>query len=255
VTATLAELEPQTIIPDGIEPVEAFRCWTLDHNELKSLNGGGSNVAWKPGERLEAKCNAGSGRYRWSFVRRGMSYEEAAQVAVHHNQWTQYVSFGGPTPAPRPLVPPVPKTTPPDGFGFRLDNDPHEAPDEVCTCGIYAATTEKHVPPGANVYGKVKLWGKVVPGETGYRAQYAYPSEFRVAAELEDNETLRAFGVPIVVDPTLSMQMVQPLISFGSSPMSFGSPSTRARTPFFLKAAIAVNLGCAALNLSLVFLR
>jgi hypothetical protein len=36
----------------------------------------------------------------------------------------------------------------------------------------------------AVVIGRVKLWGKVIPGEWGWRAQYAYPSSLLIVDTL-----------------------------------------------------------------------
>ncbi len=57
-------------------------------------------------------------------------------------------------------------------------NDSHDAPQENCTCGIYAAKTLHHFGAGYEQYGihgEVYLWGAVVEHERGWRAQLAYP--------------------------------------------------------------------------------
>ena len=65
--------------------------------------------------------------------------------------------------------------------------EPHEAPDERCECGIYAACT----PDLALAYldqhghlwnarspliGQVALWGRVIEYERGWRSTFAYPT-------------------------------------------------------------------------------
>jgi hypothetical protein len=195
------------VIPDSIEPVEAFRCWTLRDGKLRSLNGGGKGETWKPGEHLEATCNAEVGQHKWTVVRRGMSYQDAMTHTERRNQSTRdslsSVSFSGLGVHRAYWIPAPPKLELPLGYGFECVCESHSAPDKDCTCGIYAAMTEKGVPQGGNVYGKVKLWGKIVPGEKGYRAQFAYPSEFRVSSNLAEHPELLAFGVPIVVDDSV----------------------------------------------------
>jgi hypothetical protein len=63
----------------------------------------------------------------------------------------------------------------------------HEPPGEGCTCGIYALSESEPWPyydfkgPGYAVWGTVLLWGTVIRGERGYRAQYAYPRELFLA--------------------------------------------------------------------------
>ena len=63
----------------------------------------------------------------------------------------------------------------------------HTSPDEDCTCGIYALNESQPWPyydftgPGYAVWGEVLLWGKVVEGGKGYRAQYAYAKRLYLA--------------------------------------------------------------------------
>lgn len=66
----------------------------------------------------------------------------------------------------------------------------HEVPDENCRCGAYAAATFNRLfemgytrdhglfaapPDEITIAGQVNLWGGIVPGTIGWRAQYAYP--------------------------------------------------------------------------------
>ena len=64
----------------------------------------------------------------------------------------------------------------------------HKAPQEICTCGIYAlkTITQKNrnqfpqFPRGDKTWpclivGEVYLWGKVIEHQYGWRAQFAYP--------------------------------------------------------------------------------
>jgi hypothetical protein len=58
----------------------------------------------------------------------------------------------------------------------------HQAPHVECTCGLYSANTLEnlldYIEAGLDtvMIGQVKSWGRIVKGETGLRAQYAYPS-------------------------------------------------------------------------------
>jgi hypothetical protein len=64
----------------------------------------------------------------------------------------------------------------------------HEAPNESCACGIYAARDPATVwtylrgrdEPRTvrRVLGRVALWGRVVEHEHGWRASHAYPVSF-----------------------------------------------------------------------------
>jgi hypothetical protein len=110
------------------------------------------------------------------------------------------------------------------GFLFELthsDGD-HNAPDPKCKCGLYAVDSlsrllevydtwsrlrsrlEMERYPA--VVGKVKLWGRVIPGEHGWRAQYAYPSELFIVKSLVGDivnrhvalyEDLQNYGVSV----------------------------------------------------------
>lgn len=59
----------------------------------------------------------------------------------------------------------------------------HTSPEEKCTCGIYCCNTypdflERIGWDISNIAGEVKVWGKLVVHERGYRAQYARPQNF-----------------------------------------------------------------------------
>jgi hypothetical protein len=63
----------------------------------------------------------------------------------------------------------------------------HDAPQQECTCGIYAAREPATVwtylrgrddpPVVRRVLGRVALWGRVVEHEHGWRASHALPLE------------------------------------------------------------------------------
>lgn len=54
---------------------------------------------------------------------------------------------------------------------------PHEAPDLECGwCGIYALKRPEADGDDAVVHGQVRLWGRVIEHERGYRGELAYPS-------------------------------------------------------------------------------
>jgi len=90
--------------------------------------------------------------------------------------------------------------------------DAHDAPQEKCTCGIYAIKTLHHFRSAGferfGVCGEVFLWGKVVEHEHGYRAQFAYPKNFVLppdalpltSAVIKDRlRGLVAYGIDIFV--------------------------------------------------------
>jgi hypothetical protein len=72
----------------------------------------------------------------------------------------------------------------------RCDLHAHDAPDERCTCGIHAARSPDDVTTYlrgrddprtvARVVGRVRVWGRVVEHERGWRASHALPLELVV---------------------------------------------------------------------------
>lgn len=98
--------------------------------------------------------------------------------------------------------------------------DPHEAPDEGCECGIYAACTpdlalrylDRHALLGwarSPLIGRVALWGRVIECERGWRSTFAYPTQlFLLRAGLSRRQgrdaralagQLAVYGVPVDV--------------------------------------------------------
>lgn len=92
-------------------------------------------------------------------------------------------------------------------------NADHEVPDEKCTCGLYAAATFNRLfemgytrerglfsaPEGEiTVAGQVKLWGNIIPGQLGWRAQFAYPKKLLVPYSRWKyaREISKTYGVP-----------------------------------------------------------
>ncbi|HXF71494.1 MAG TPA: hypothetical protein VNO79_02660 [Actinomycetota bacterium] len=72
------------------------------------------------------------------------------------------------------------------GVGVRRPVSPHQAPHIDCECGIWGLGSPEillHQHPSQDyVYGTVALWGAVVVGQRGWRAQYAYPQALVRAA-------------------------------------------------------------------------
>ncbi len=89
--------------------------------------------------------------------------------------------------------------------------DGHRAPVDWCRCGIYALRTPADLPTKTGgdftVVGRVRLWGHVVQGSRGWRAQFAYPdSLFLVTGSRRNSrrdllqralDDLERFAVPV----------------------------------------------------------
>jgi hypothetical protein len=98
---------------------------------------------------------------------------------------------------------------------------PHAVPDPKCSCGLYAARTLDHLAGMGYqryrdddfvVVGEVAMWGGVIPGTQGWRAQFAYPRRllvpfeaWRYAAGLRD-----AYGVQVALSNTLAIAIEEP---------------------------------------------
>lgn len=243
---------PIPVVPDSVTPIEAWRTWRVEDGKLTSLY---SETVWTPGEALQATCEKPI-EYQWEIRRHGpLTLEEARERAMRMADQPMMIMMPGSRmlpPPPRP-VPSFPSVEPPDGYGYYLEHRSHDhAPEEWCECGIYAASELDGCPVG-HIAGKVKLWGTVVEGERGYRAEYAYPSEFLV--ENHDHDVLLAdFGVPIVYkdDGTLPVSSDEDLnqisgISVMLSTLDGKDPLRKHR--WFLLAAAFTNLVFAVFNI------
>lgn len=86
---------------------------------------------------------------------------------------------------------------------------------QPCRCGIYGSASLRLALAGITDYhrlghtffvvGRVALWGKVIPGESGWRAQFAYPTSLvfirkswlEVEAMERVDRGLAAYNVPV----------------------------------------------------------
>jgi len=81
------------------------------------------------------------------------------------------------------------------------------APASNCTCGIYSMKTLEDF--DRSYYCKCKcwvelyIWGKIQEASEGYRAQYAYPKQIFLIAELAHMAPILqgAYGVPVTIAP------------------------------------------------------
>ncbi len=64
----------------------------------------------------------------------------------------------------------------------------HHVPDPACTCGMYAGINMQHMIDIdyiiRGIHGEVYLWGRLMRHTLGWRAQYAYPKNFVVPANM-----------------------------------------------------------------------
>lgn len=82
-----------------------------------------------------------------------------------------------------------------------IERRAHPVPSSDCSCGFYARTEPDHIP--GNVFGGVVGWGRVAPGQTGWRAQYAeiatlyLPAWSSEAMERKIRYLAEVYGVPL----------------------------------------------------------
>jgi hypothetical protein len=152
--------------PDVIGPIVAWRYWRLSPDGSRLRSLTGRGAEWVPGRPFRARCRFGD----------------------HDPGDTRFQLISG--------------------YTRRAHRPPHEG----CTCGIYAARDLSHLRGqmlfgfGSVMVGEVALWGKVIPGQHGYRAQLAYPRTLflmqRGAERAEAIlERLAAYNVPVEVIP------------------------------------------------------
>lgn len=98
------------------------------------------------------------------------------------------------------------------------EHESHDAPFRDCSCGIYAAktladleTSGYHLGEVDNhrVVGSVKLWGKIIPHERGYRAQYAYPNLILCTNPLVADLIARNYRCEVII-PEIETPSSQP---------------------------------------------
>jgi hypothetical protein len=154
-----------SVVPDKVSPEIGWRVWVVySHTSLgrARLESLTQRVIWQPGVPATARCNT-----------------RLADI------W------------------------------FTSPHFPHPAPHPRCSCGIFASDsidwlfrrynrhlTESLVSWAPRVLGKVQLWGKVVPGSCGWRAEFAYPVELFILKDSRlagywKRRSLRAYGVPV----------------------------------------------------------
>jgi hypothetical protein len=156
--------------PDLLGYITGLRAWRyVDSVDGWRLQSAVQTMLWPPNQRLEAEC-----------LRLGMAH---------------------------PMAP------------MPIRTSPHQdaTPAEGCKCGFWglAAVNEvyaqfgtrivKKVKPDSErfVYGTIALWGRVLTGTKGWRAQYAYPLALVSEATTLNNRGLLSrlaeiYGIPVV---------------------------------------------------------
>jgi hypothetical protein len=114
----------------------------------------------------------------------------------------------------------------------------HRAPDPSCDCGLYGArdlhTLREHglcLAPEVLIVGTVALWGRVVDDVSGWRSEFAAPSELRVVEDLVpgvDASELAAGLAANYLVPTGTMALADSVAGASATMLTFQAMSARA---------------------------
>lgn len=172
------------LVPDSITPVEGWKMFNLIGPYLHSPN---FPLLWSPRKPAEATCVQNHFEYHW------VPTSKPPQPVPTFPNNAVAAAFLSSTP-------PHPKTILPRGKHWVLKKEEieHYAPSHECACGIHIAK-DIELAAGYGAYlGKMKGWGRVVEHVSGWRVQYAYPSEL-YAYTPKDAIVLSAYGVPVTL--------------------------------------------------------
>jgi hypothetical protein len=175
-----------TVIPDKIEPEIGWRSWAIKNDRLVSPV---QDDVWAPRQPTVADCEEKRHPHRtasWELKRIGYAAAHGLRDSSADDFYTWSIRIGSTFSASEPARP---RTQPPAGYEWVLiygDPVPHDSPFDSCGCGLYAVreVEPRHIPLSVlpdGAIGKVALWGKVVAGDRGWRAQFAYPVELYVS--------------------------------------------------------------------------
>lgn len=182
-------------VPDLIEPYYGYKWLRVNNDHLLSNH---SYQYWPNDGPVVARCSIDPG-HQWAPVATGNE-----QPKIVWNEDTDTNTSSG--TIIRPGQPPQPFTGDPNrvdpdlrtrivlpwGQSWSWEPLPrHPAPQENCSCGIYAVNTPKqcdHYGFHRAVLVRVAVWGKVIRGTDGVRGQYAYPVKIVKAAKEVDGE-------------------------------------------------------------------
>lgn len=236
------------MVPDMIEPIVAWRVWQVNPDGLASVNQG---AHWPTRERMEARCSrsepstynqigweavSSKGETMWlrdalesevlqmPFPGYNVAYGLGPTGVTYHPVATSYSSASTvistvPDPVELPTVPS--DLILPRGWEYRIGHREvvyppmhAAAPAEQCSCGLYALKARdmgSSYLSSAQAWGEVYLWGKVIEGDFGYRAQYAYPKNISIAVLGNGYDHLEQYGVPIQREGAMQVAITRAL--------------------------------------------
>lgn len=184
------KLPDEIEIPDSIEPIVMWK--TLVVSPAGHLYSPSRGMPWLPKQRAEATCSK-QWDYGWEPVRGEVTIPEN----IDEQGMTFYATSSGQVPVyyTHPQTPPMPQVQLPNGLRWSWEPQPHQIVGDGCHCGIYAVdNAEACLSYGGGskrVICKISMWGRVVKGTSGARAQYAYPQSIEFASNLTNDELIK----------------------------------------------------------------
>lgn len=118
----------------------------------------------------------------WRFF--GLSPEYRLQSLMHEHEWVGGEALAAECRADNSYRM--------DIYGRPQPVRHHSAPSEGCACGVYALKTlpqlmqSRYASPENRVVGTIKMWGKVIDGPNGSRAQFAYPDKLYLIVDEDE---------------------------------------------------------------------
>jgi hypothetical protein len=116
----------------------------------------------------------------WNWTTEGIT-------SLNHARWTPKVAFEATCRHADDLRSMKASCTTPEAEKF-WRKQAHHVPDPECTCGMYAGMNMQHLIDIGyiqhGIHGEVHLWGRLYKHTLGWRAQFAYPKNFIVPANM-----------------------------------------------------------------------
>lgn len=200
---------PDQVIPDSIEPVRGFKALSVIGDF--SLSSPSQSALWPKRKRMEAQCTSGLSHWAWVPVEGEPRELDATTTlaplmvrAPNVVAVTAVVSSSAIGMPVIPQTPPKPNNPLPPGWSWSWEALTHDAPAEDCSCGIYVADTPEATLSYLHqngVIAEIALWGKVIPGTSGARGQYAYVTRLLTPVQIVDEirPVSEAYGAPMLI--------------------------------------------------------
>lgn len=118
---------------------------------------------------------------------RAWNWNSEGITSLNRAMWTPKQAFEAQCPQHEDLRSMQAASNTPEARAFWAKNE-HHVPDPNCTCGMYAGINMQHLIDinyiQRGIHGEVSLWGRLYRHTLGWRAQYAYPKNFIVPANM-----------------------------------------------------------------------